>query len=176
MKFTGCGISGAYLIEAEPIRDSRGSFARVFCEREFAAHGLEVRFPQHSISSNAARGTLRGLHFQAPPHGETKLVSCIRGAIFDVCVDLRPDSPTFRQWRGFELSAENRRSFYIPVGCAHGFQTLTDDAEVHYLISEFYAPEAARGVRHDDPAFAIGWPLPVAAISDKDSSWPDFPA
>ena len=174
MKFTECGISGAWLIEPEPIRDSRGSFARVFCEKEFAAHGLEVRFPQHSISTNAMRGTLRGLHYQAHPHGETKLVSCIRGSIFDVCVDLRPGSPTFRHWRGYELSAENRRLFHIPIGCAHGFQTLTDAAEVHYLISEFYAPEAARGVRYNDPAFGIDWPLPVSAISDKDRMWPDF--
>lgn len=174
MKFTESDIPGAWLIEPEPVRDSRGAFARVFCEKEFAAHGLEIRYPQHSVSHNVTRGTLRGLHYQEAPHAEIKVVSCIRGAIFDVCVDLRPDSPTFRQWRGVELSAENRRLFYMPVGCAHGFQTLTDDAEAHYLISEFYAPEAARGVRYDDPAFAVDWPLPVGVISDKDRSWPDF--
>lgn len=174
MKFTESDIPGAWLIEPEPIRDSRGAFARVFCEKEFAARGLEIRYPQHSVSQNVTRGTLRGLHYQEAPHAEIKVVSCIRGAIFDVCVDLRPDSPTFRQWRAVELSADNRRLFYIPAGCAHGFQTLTDDAEAHYLISEFYAPEAARGVRYDDPAFAVTWPLPVSVISDKDRAWPDF--
>jgi dTDP-4-dehydrorhamnose 3,5-epimerase len=176
MKFTESDIPGAWLIEPEPIRDNRGAFARIFCEKEFAARELAIRYPQHSVSHNVTRGTLRGLHYQEAPFAETKVVSCIRGAIFDVCVDLRPQSPTFRQWRGFELSAQNRNLFYIPAGCAHGFQTLTDDAEVHYLISEFYTPEASRGVRYDDPAFAINWPLPVSVISDKDCGWPDFKA
>lgn len=174
MKFTQTGIEGAWLAEPEPVRDARGAFARVFCEDEFAAHGLETRFPQHSISQNAARGTLRGLHFQRDPHGETKLVTCVRGAIFDVCVDLRPHSRTFRQWRGYELRADTRISFHIPPGCAHGFQTLTDDAEVHYLISARYNAEASTGVRWDDPAFAITWPLPVTVMSDKDRAWGDF--
>jgi dTDP-4-dehydrorhamnose 3,5-epimerase len=175
MRFTRTEIDGSWLIEPQPAEDARGSFSRVFCEREFAAHGLETRFSQHSVSYTAARGTLRGLHLQRAPHEETKVVACYRGAIFDVCVDLRTNSPTFRKWCGFELSAANRRRLYIPTGCAHGFQTLTDDAEVHYLISAFYSAEAGAGVRYDDPAFGVAWPLPIAAISEKDRVWPDFP-
>lgn len=174
MKFTPAGVAGAWLIDPEPVTDARGAFARVFCEEEFAAKGLETRFRQHSVSQNVARGTLRGLHFQRDPYGEAKVVACQRGAIYDVCVDLRPDSPTFRQWRAAELTAGNRRRFYIPVGCAHGFQTLTDDTEVFYLISTPYQPAASAGVRFDDPAFGVEWPLPVSVISDKDRLWPDF--
>jgi len=174
MKFTETDITGAWLIDPEPIGDARGFFARVFCETEFAAHGLDTRFRQHSVSLSAERGTVRGLHFQRAPHAETKVVTCLSGAIFDVCVDLRPGSPTFRQWRGYELSEANRRRFLIPKGCAHGFQTLTDDAEVLYLISEDYNAAASAGVRWDDPAFAVRWPLPVTVMSDKDRAWPDF--
>jgi dTDP-4-dehydrorhamnose 3,5-epimerase len=174
MKFKPLSIHEACLIEPEPIGDSRGSFARNFCAREFAAHGLATEFVQHSLSRNALKGTLRGMHFQTAPHQEAKLVWCTKGAIFDVYLDLRPGSPTFLKWEGYELSGENGRQLYIPAGCAHGFQTLTDDAEIFYRISQFYAPEASTGVRFDDKAFGIEWPLPVTVMSDKDKAWPDF--
>jgi dTDP-4-dehydrorhamnose 3,5-epimerase len=174
MLFRALGIGGAWLIDLEPVGDERGSFARTFCAREFAERGLAVDFVQHSVSRNSARGTLRGLHFQSPPRAEDKLVSCRRGAIFDLCLDLRPGSPTFLKWEGYELSAENGRQLYIPKGCAHGFQTLTDDAEITYRISEYYAPEFSCGVRFNDPAFGIDWPLAVTVMSDKDRTWPDF--
>jgi dTDP-4-dehydrorhamnose 3,5-epimerase len=174
MLFTEAVLSGAWIIETEPVRDSRGAFARTFCEREFAAHGLETRFVQHSSSSNRKAGTLRGLHLQSEPHAEVKLVSCVKGAILDVIVDLRSDSGQFRQWQAVELTETNGRSLYIPKGFAHGFQTLCDDTEVRYLISEFYAPDAASGVRYDDPALGIDWPQPVTVISEKDRAWPDL--
>lgn len=174
MLFTKTDLHGAWLVEPEPNRDSRGWFARTFCEREFGAQGLETRFPQHSTSQNVERGTLRGMHYQRAPHGEVKLVRCLKGAIWDVIIDLNPDSPTFKRWQGFELSAENMRQLYIPKGFAHGFQTLSDDCQIGYLISEFYAPDAATGVRWDDPAFGIEWPLPVTVMSDKDRGWADF--
>jgi len=174
MRFLETDLYGARLIDLEPVRDARGFFSRTFCVKEFAAHGLETSFVQHSLSYSAARGTLRGMHFQTPPHAEVKVVDCVKGAIFDVIIDIRPQSPTFRQWRGFELTAENRRQLYIPAGFAHGFETLSDDAEVRYLISAFYEPSAASGLRYDDPAFAISWPLPIAVISDKDRVWPYF--
>ena len=174
MLFTKTQLEGAWLVEPEPIRDSRGWFARTFCEREFEAHGLETRFVQHSTSQNVQRGTLRGMHFQTAPHAEVKLVRCLKGAIYDVIIDLNPGSPTYRQWQGFELSASNMRQIYIPKGFAHGFQTLDDECEIGYLISEFYAPEASSGLRWDDPAFGINWPLPVSVMSDKDKSWPYF--
>jgi len=176
MLFTQLEISGAWLIELEPVGDTRGSFARTFCAREFAALGLVANFPQHSRSRNKTKGTLRGMHFQEAPHSETKLVSCTRGSIYDVCLDLRPASPTYLQWRGIELSAENGRQYYLPEGCAHGFQTLSDDAEIFYLISAFYEPASGRGFRYDDPAFGITWPLPITTMSDKDRAWPDFAA
>lgn len=176
MLFHQTRLNDAWLIDLEPAGDSRGFFARTFCEREFAAYDLETRFVQHSRSLSAERGTLRGMHFQRPPHQEVKLVSCIKGAIWDVIIDLRPHSPTFRQWQGFELTADNRRQLYIPQGFAHGFQTLNSDTEVNYLISAFYEPSAGAGVRHDDPAFGIEWPLAVTVMSDKDKSWPDFAA
>ncbi len=176
MIFTTTRLPGLVLVEPEPRRDARGSFARVWCRREFEAAGLETEIAQSSLSSNRARGTLRGLHFQRPPHDEVKLVRCIRGAIFDVAVDLRPHSPTYCRWQGFELSAANGAALHIPRGFAHGFETLAAESEVLYQISAFYAPEAASGVRWDDPAFAIDWPLPVAAISDKDRAWPDYRA
>lgn len=174
MRFSSLAIAGAWLVEIEPHGDIRGSFARTFCAREFAEHGLATNYPQHSRSRNFARGTLRGMHYQRSPHAEAKLVSCTRGAIFDVCLDLRRDSPTFLHWQGLDLSDENGRQFYIPEGCAHGFQALTDDSEVTYRISEYYEQSASAGVRYDDPRFAIRWPLPVASISDRDRDWPDF--
>lgn len=174
MRFLETDLNGAQLIDLEPAHDHRGFFSRTFCVREFAAHGLETNFVQHNLSYSATRGTLRGMHFQTPPHAEVKVVDCAKGAIWDVIIDIRPQSRTFKQWRGFELTAENRRQLYIPAGFAHGFQTLSDDAEVRYLISAFYEPSAASGLRYDDPAFVIPWPLPITVISDKDRLWPDF--
>jgi dTDP-4-dehydrorhamnose 3,5-epimerase len=142
--------------------------------REFAAHGLETTFAQQSTSRSVARGTLRGMHYQRIPYAEVKVVSCRKGAIWDVIIDLRSSSPTYRRWLGFDLTAEDHRRLYIPAGFAHGFQSLSDDTEVDYLISEFYQPPAAAGVRYDDPAFAIEWPLPVSIISEKDRTWPDL--
>jgi dTDP-4-dehydrorhamnose 3,5-epimerase len=174
MRFSPTELCGAWLIEPVPARDDRGFFARTFCIQEYEDHGLTTCFVQHNTSSSVVRGTLRGMHFQRAPHGEVKVVSCLKGAIWDVIIDLRPRSPTYRQWQGFELTAENRHQLYIPKGFAHGFQTLCDDVEVGYLISAFYAPAAASGVRHDDPAFAVEWPQPVSVISEKDRTWPDF--
>ena len=174
MRFEPTSLDGVWLVHLDPMRDERGLFARTFCVNEFRAHGLETSFPQHSISCSNRKGTVRGMHFQRAPHGEVKLVRCLSGAIWDVVIDMRPTSPTFRQWRGFELSAENQDQIYIPKGFAHGFQTLSDNAQVNYLISELYAPGAASGVRYDDPAFRVTWPLPVSVISDKDLRWPDF--
>jgi dTDP-4-dehydrorhamnose 3,5-epimerase len=174
MLFTKTGLEGAWLVEPTPARDARGWFARTFCEQEFAAHGLETRFVQHSTSHNVEPGTLRGMHFQTEPHAEVKLVRCLKGAILDVIIDLNPGSPTYRRWRGFELSAANMRQLYIPRGFAHGFQTLDHECTIGYLISDFYAPAASTGVRWNDPAFNIEWPLPVSVISDKDRAWPDY--
>ncbi len=175
MQFHRTCLDGAWLITAEPTYDGRGFFARTFCTMEYADHGLETRYVQQSTSFSRTRGTIRGMHFQHPPHSEIKVVSCLKGAIWDVIIDLRPGSSTFRSWSGFELSAANRNQLYVPKGFAHGFQTLADDTEVAYLISEFYTPDAAAGVRYDDPAFAISWPLPVSSISEKDDGWPSFP-
>lgn len=172
MQFTETKLSGAWLIEPTPVWDDRGSFARTFCEREFAEHGLTTRFVQHSASHSVLKGTLRGMHFQEAPFGEVKLVSCIRGAMFDVIIDLRPGSATRHKWVGVELTPENRRQLYIPAGFAHGFQTLSDDTVVSYLISEFYEPKASIGVRYSDPAFIINWPLRPTAVSEKDRAWP----
>src|SRR5215831_10633675 len=174
MHFHPTTLKDAWLIDLQPARDERGFFARTFCLHEFSAHGLETSFPQHSISVSPRRGTLRGMHFQREPHAEVKLVRCSSGAIWDVIIDLRPESLTFRRWYGAELSDQNGRQFYIPRGFAHGFQTLTDDVQVNYLISEPYAPDAASGVRYDDPSFEIAWPLPVTTISEKDLHWPSF--
>ena len=173
MKFQPTKFEGATLIEIEPAADARGSFARTFCSEDFAHQGLETTFVQHSISSSRLRGTVRGMHFQRAPHAEVKVVRCLKGALADVIVDLRPQSATFLSWQMFELSAENGRQLYIPKGFAHGFQTLTADCDVSYLISDFYTPSAASGVRWDDPRVNIAWPLPVSCISDKDRSWPD---
>lgn len=174
MNFTPTALPGLWLIEPERLRDARGYFARTWCRREFEAYGLDTRLAQASVSFNRQRGTLRGMHFQRPPHAEVKLVRCTRGAIWDVAIDLRPESPTCCRWMGFELTAENGAALYIPEGFAHGFQTLAADSEVFYQISEFYAPEAASGVRYDDPAFGIDWPLPVSCISPRDEAWTDY--
>lgn len=176
MIFGATGVDGAWLIDIEPKEDERGFFARVWCRQELAAQGLDIEVAQESISWNRHRGTVRGLHFQRPPHAETKIVRCARGAIFDVIVDLRPRSPTFLRWEAFELTAADHRAIYIPKGLAHGFQALTDDTEVAYQISAFHVPEAAAGFRYDDPAFGVRWPLPVTMISERDLSWPAFEA
>jgi dTDP-4-dehydrorhamnose 3,5-epimerase len=174
MIFKETALQGAYILELEAAEDERGSFARTFCEREFEAYGLNTRFVQCSLSVNTRRGTLRGMHYQAEPHAETKLVHCVRGSLYDVIIDLRPQSATYCRWVGVELSALNNRLLYVPAGFAHGFQTLEDDTAVYYQISAFYALQSARGVRWDDPAFAIKWPLPDPLISDKDSLLPDY--
>jgi dTDP-4-dehydrorhamnose 3,5-epimerase len=174
MIFRNAGIRGAWVIEPERLEDERGFFARTWDLEEFAKRGLNPRLAQCSISYNRVRGTLRGLHYQAAPYEEAKLVRCTAGAIFDVVVDLRPESPSFRDWFGIELSADNRLALYVPEGCAHGFLTLEDDSEVHYQISQSYVPEAGRGLRWNDPAFAITWPGEVVVINERDSSYPDF--
>jgi dTDP-4-dehydrorhamnose 3,5-epimerase len=176
MKLIETPLTGAWVIELERISDERGWFARTFAAEEFEAYGLNPAVVQCNASFNSRRGTLRGLHYQAGPHGESKLVRCVRGAIFDVAVDLRPDSPTRCRWHGVELNAANGRGYYIPAGLAHGFQTLTDDTEVIYQMGHRYVPDAARGVRWDDPAFAIEWPPTDGEriISVRDSSYADF--
>lgn len=174
MKFESTSLKDAWLVHLEPVLDKRGSFARSFCVDEFAAHGLENVYPQHSISLSSCRGTVRGLHYQREPHSEVKLVRCMDGIIWDVIIDIRRNSPTYRHWEAFELSGSNNLQIYIPKGFAHGFQTLSDNAQVSYLISERYKPEFAAGIRYDDDAFKISWPLSINAISEKDLSWPDF--
>ena len=172
MQFTETELKGVWLIEPTPIVDDRGSFTRLFCEKEMADCGLATRFVQHSRAHSVKKGTLRGLHFQEDPYAEVKLVSCVRGAIFDVVVDMRANSPTRYQWLGFELTPANMRQVYIPAGFAHGLQTLTDDTEGSYLISQFYTPHASTGVRYNDPAFSINWPLMPTAMSERDRTWP----
>lgn len=167
-------LKGAYIIEPEKLKDDRGFFARTFCQHEFQVYGLDSRLVQCSISFNRRKGTLRGMHYQVSPYAETKLVRCTAGAIFDVMIDLRSESPTFRQWVAVELTAQNRRMSYIPKGFAHGFQTLVDDAEVFYQMSEFYDPQSARGIRWNDPFFGIHWPNEVTVLSDRDRCHPDF--
>jgi dTDP-4-dehydrorhamnose 3,5-epimerase len=174
MRFSSTSLAGVRLIEPTPTYDTRGFFARTFCIREYEAHGLEANFVQHSISYTRVKGTIRGLHFQRPPHGETKVVTCLRGAVWDVVVDLRPNSPTYCRWEAFPLTAENRCQLYIPQGFAHGFQSVCDDVELSYLITDFYAPNAATGVRYNDNAFGIRWPLPPTMLSERDLAWPDF--
>ena len=168
MIFTKISLPGAYLVELERREDERGFFARSFCNREFTDLGLDPCVAQCNISFNHKKGILRGMHYQLPPYAEAKLVRCTRGAIYDVIVDLRRDATTFMKWYSVELTAENRIALYIPKGFAHGFQTLVDDTEVFYQMSEFYAPESARGFRWDDPQFDITWPLQVSQISEKD--------
>jgi dTDP-4-dehydrorhamnose 3,5-epimerase len=175
MRFHPTPIAGVTVVEPEHRSDERGSFARLWCARELAEFGLTAQLAQVNLARNVRRGTLRGLHYQASPHAEAKLVRCVRGAVFDVAVDVRPDSATHMQWFGLELSPENDRMLFVPEGCAHGYQVLAGDSEVIYLSSEFYAPEAERGARYDDPAFGIAWPLAEAAIlSPKDASWPGY--
>ena len=174
MQFHPTAFRDAWLVKLEPIHDGRGYFARTFCIEEFAAHGLETYYPQHSISFSARKGTLRGMHYQCHPHCEAKLVRCLGGKIWDVITDIRPGSPTYCHCQGFDLSQANGCQLYIPKGFAHGLQTLSDDVAVSYLISTPYVSEAARGIRYNDPSLAITWPLPVSEISAKDIEWPDF--
>jgi dTDP-4-dehydrorhamnose 3,5-epimerase len=173
--FAETDLRGAYVIDVEPRVDERGFFARAWCRDEFEEYGLETEIAQCNLAYNHYAGTLRGMHFQSHPHAEVKLVRCTRGAVYDVIIDLRPDSPTFMRWIGVELSAENRRMLYVPEGFAHGYQTLVDGSETFYQVSRAYVPDAGGGVRWDDPAFGIDWP-PVdrRIISPKDQAWPDF--
>ena len=174
MIFQATKIRGAHVIDLERRTDSRGYFARAWCQKEFEAHGLTARMAQVNVSSNMQQGTLRGMHYQLPPYREAKVISCTRGAIYYVAIDLRADSPTYMQWVAVELTAENRRMLFLSEGCAHGFQTLRDDTEILYFMSEFYCPGHSRGVRYDDPAFGISWPLPITSVSDADRAWPDY--
>ena len=174
MKFIPTKIPGAYLIEIQPIADDRGFFSRTFCIDEFQQHGLNSNFVQCNVSFTSQQGTIRGMHYQVAPDTETKLVRCTRGAIYDVILDLRPESPTFKQWVATELTADNHQMFYIPSGCAHGFQTLVDDTEVFYQMSGPYSAAAATGVRWNDPAFGIKIPLDITIISERDRTYDDF--
>lgn len=175
MIFTPTELPDVVVVDLEPREDERGFFARAWCAREFAAAGLSTDLVQCNLSFNEELGTLRGMHFQRSPHAEAKLVRCTRGAIYDVAVDLRPGSPTHRRWVGVELTAENRRALYVPEGFAHGYQTLAGGTETFYQVSEWYTPEAEGGVRWNDPAFGIDWPLPDdPVLSPKDASWPDY--
>jgi len=172
--FGSTPLPGAAVVDLERREDERGFFARSFCQREFEAQGLETTVAQCNVSFNRRRGTLRGMHWQAAPHGEAKLVRVTRGALWDVIVDLRPESATYCRWFGVELSAENHRALYIPRGFAHGFQTLVDDVEVFYQMSTSYVPDAQRGVRWDDPAFGIEWPILPPFLSERDATYPDY--
>ena len=174
MLFKETRLKGAYVIEIEQKKDERGFFARSFCEKEFAAHNIKLQIKQSNISYNAKRGTLRGMHYQIAPYEEAKIVSCIRGTIYDVIIDLRPGSSAYCKWLAIELSAQNYVSFYIPEGFAHGFQALTDDTIVMYQMSEFYYPESSRGVRWNDRSFNIRWPILPCILSDKDANYPDY--
>jgi dTDP-4-dehydrorhamnose 3,5-epimerase len=174
MKFHETKIKGVCEIQLEPKHDERGFFARTWCAREFESHGLNPKLVQCSISFNTYKGTLRGVHYQVSPYQEAKLVRCTRGAIFDVAIDLRPHSPTFKNWVSAVLTAELRNMLYVPEGCAHGFLTLENDTEVFYQMSEIFNPDSARGVRWDDPAFQIAWPAKVEQISERDRTCPDF--
>ena len=172
MIFRKIKLNDALLIEIEPLNDERGFFARAWCQKDFENHGIAARYVQHNISFTRTKGTLRGMHYQIAPHEEAKLVRCIRGAIYDVIIDLRRSSPTHGQWIGIELAAEDLRMIYVPEGFAHGFQALEDNTEVSYHVSQFYSPESERGVRWNDPAFDIEWPeVGGRVISDKDQSW-----
>lgn len=175
MIFTETALKGVFVIDLEPVRDERGMFARTWCQKEFETHGLAATWVQSSVSVNTKKGTMRGLHYQVAPNEEVKLVRCTAGSIYDVIVDLRPTSPTYCQYVGLTLSADNHRAVYIPPNCAHGFLTLDHDSEVSYLMSEFYMPVSACGFRWDDPTFEIVWPTPIAVISEKDRAWPRFP-
>jgi len=174
MIFREIFLQGVFVIDVEPVADERGLFARSWCKREFRQHGLPDEFVQCNISVNHKKGTLRGMHFQEAPYGEAKLVRCTKGAIYDVVVDLRPESNTLFKWYAIELNENNRKALFIPDGFAHGFQTLTDNAEVFYQMSEFYHPEHARGVRWNDPVFGIEWPEDTRTISEKDQGYPEY--
>jgi dTDP-4-dehydrorhamnose 3,5-epimerase len=174
MIFTPTRLTGAYIIEPQPIEDQRGFFARTFCRKEFAEHDLKTELVQCNISFNKKKGTLRGMHYQAAPYQEAKLVRCTAGAIYDVIIDLRPDSATYTQWVSVELNADNRKMLYVPEDFAHGFLTLTEDTEIFYQMAQFYAPGAARGLRWNDPAFGIDWPENITTISSRDQDYPDF--
>jgi dTDP-4-dehydrorhamnose 3,5-epimerase len=174
MRFSKTRLADAVLVDLDRVADDRGFFARVFWADEFAAQGLVTEYVQANHSHNARKGTLRGLHFQRAPHGETKLVRCVKGAIHDVIVDLRPRSRSYGGWQGFELTAENGRMIYVPAGFAHGFQTLQDDTDVTYQSSHPYTPAAEGGLRWDDRGIGVAWPLPVAVISARDTAWPDI--
>jgi dTDP-4-dehydrorhamnose 3,5-epimerase len=172
LKFTPGRVHGAFVIDLDRRSDERGFFARLWCGEELAAQGLSAHVAQINTAVSPQRGTLRGMHYQVAPHEEVKIVRCARGAIFDVALDLRASSPTYRQWMGAELTAENARMLYVPQGCAHGYLTLADDTEVIYLASQPYEAAAARGVRYDDPSFGISWPVAVMVISGADRGWP----
>lgn len=174
MIFKQTRLKGAYIIKIETIKDERGFFARTWCEEEFKKFDLNTRLAQCNISFNKKKGTLRGMHYQLPPYEETKLVRCIKGSIYDVIIDIRPDSSTFMQYITVELTEKNRKMLYIPEGFAHGFQTLEDNTEVFYQMSEFYHPEYARGIRWDDPAFNIKWPKEPEVLGQKDKNWERF--
>ena len=174
MNFHETSLPGVYVIEPKRLSDERGFFARTFCTEDFAVRGLDARVVQSSISFNPTRGTLRGMHYQAEPHGENKIIRCTMGAIWDCLIDLRPGSPTYKQWTAETLTAENRRLFYVPEGVAHGFLTLEPNSEVFYEISTIYVPDAGRGVRWDDPAFGVEWPDSPQLMSDRDRGYPDF--
>jgi len=175
LKFQETIIAGAFLLEPQPIGDDRGFFARTYCEKEFKEHGLTVPVRQCNLSFNVHKGTLRGMHYQTAPAMESKLIRCTQGAILDVIVDLRPDSKTYMEHISVELTQENRTALYVPENFAHGFQTLMDNTEVSYQVTEFYSPEYERGLRYDDPKLAIVWPEPVSAVSAKDSAWDYLP-
>jgi dTDP-4-dehydrorhamnose 3,5-epimerase len=174
MIFHETKLKGAYVIEIEKLNDHRGFFARSWCQREFETHNLVSRIKQSNVSYNKIKGTLRGMHYQLSPYEETKLVRCTRGAIYDVIIDLRPASPSYSQWIGVELTGENYKMLYVPENFAHGYQTLEDNSEVTYQVTQFYTPGSERGIRWNDPAFSINWPVEVRVISDKDKSWPDY--
>ncbi|WP_447977456.1 dTDP-4-dehydrorhamnose 3,5-epimerase [Candidatus Nitrospira bockiana] len=174
MIFTETPIQGAFVIDLEKREDARGFFARAWCAGEFEAHGLIPRMAQANLSYNRRRGTLRGMHFQTAPHAEAKIIRCLKGALYDAIIDLRTTSPSYGRWFGLELSESNRTMLYVPEGCAHGFQTLADETEAFYFVSAFYAPGYEDGIRYDDPAFGVVWPLPVSVISDKDLQWPAY--
>lgn len=173
MIFQDTSIAGARIIEPKKIEDHRGFFGRIWCQQEFQQHGLKPDLAQVNVGFSNRKGTLRGLHFQTAPHAEVKIIRCTLGTIFDVIVDLRPDSPTYKRWFGVELSEDNRKMLYVPEGCAQGYITLTNNAEMYYQTSEFYHPESASGVRFDDPEFGIKWPIKVSVISDQDQTWPN---
>jgi len=174
MIFTAANLNGAFIIELQKREDERGFFARSWCRREFEEHGLNTQLAQCSISFNAKKGTLRGMHYQVRPFEEAKIIRCTMGSIYDVIIDLRPGSSTFKQSFGIELSADNRKMLYVPEGCAHGFLTLEDNSEIFYQMTEFYSPEHARGFRWDDPLFNISWPSQPHVISERDRTYPDY--